>query len=157
MVVKPGEPVVATVAVLAAVWAGLLVSDASAGYATSLDDLTQLGRWPVVAALLVAVACTAVGLLLRSARPRWGLPPRLWLLIPQQMICLLAASAAVSAIIRQQFGDGVRRPWQFIAADQAPILLLAATHLVAVVLIARGSEIVRQVPDDLRPLIEQSP
>lgn len=55
------------------------------------------------------------------------------MLIPQQTVLLLSAGAGIWAASVGHYADGVMRPWEFILADQLPIILTAFLYTVAVV------------------------
>ena len=54
------------------------------------------------------------------------------MLIPQQIILILSATGAVTAMIFHQFPDGIERPFLFIFSDQLPAVLLAVFHTCAI-------------------------
>ena len=60
--------------------------------------------------------------------------PAAWLpviALPQQILLLLSVSSALMAVLQSQYADGVPRPWPFILADQAPVLIFAGVHAAA--------------------------
>jgi hypothetical protein len=62
-----------------------------------------------------------------------GIPSVLFAL-PQQAILIMSAWTALTAMWSGEFADGVSRPVAFIVADQAPAVIAAALHAVALVL-----------------------
>ena len=54
-----------------------------------------------------------------------------WLVLPQQFMLMVSALGACIAIWKSQFADGVDRPRAFIMADQAPAILMAIFHTMA--------------------------
>lgn len=56
----------------------------------------------------------------------------IWML-PQQLILMIAAGDSLHAIIAGRYGDGTVRPTLFILADQAPGVLVAILHSLALV------------------------
>jgi hypothetical protein len=53
------------------------------------------------------------------------------LLLPQQVLLIISAEGAVSAMINSAFADGVIRPRPFLIADQLPIVLATVLHTMA--------------------------
>lgn len=54
------------------------------------------------------------------------------MLLPQQILLLLASMSGVVSTIRGQYIDGVIRPSAFIFADQLPIILLSLVYGAAI-------------------------
>lgn len=125
-----GGLIIGYVSITHLAWALALVASGQALLATPVAGLSVLGPRPVVAAVL-GLSAIGSGFALAARRP-WVL----WFLIPQQALLMLSFSSAAQAVALQSYADGVLRPWAFIAADQAPTLLLAAVHLIAVIVFA---------------------
>lgn len=117
-------------------WAFMLMLDESAAMATVTDALVRVfdDRYLTVLVLIFASTCSMVGMWLR--RPWIGI-----LLIPQQVLMMLAAAGAVTAVFLSHFADGVIRPRAFIAADQLHILFSAFGHTCALILHVRAKAI----------------
>jgi hypothetical protein len=83
----------------------------------------------LTAAILFGVAAmAAVGVCRRGPRR-----VTLALLLPQQAVLSISAMSAITAVVSGRYGDGVPRPWYFILADQAPVILTMVLHTIAVV------------------------
>ena len=78
---------------------------------------------PLLALLFYAVSACAI-LSLYASTILW----RIGGLIPQQFLLVLSAASAIEFILRGQTTDGSPRPWAFLAAAQAPTILLACFH-----------------------------
>jgi hypothetical protein len=109
-------------------WGFLLLVDAEALGATSLHAVSRLPRL-LVASMLFAVAALAVVSVTRR-RSSWV---SLALVLPQQAVLSISAFSAIAAVVTSTYGDGVPRPWSFILADQAPVILTLVLHTIAVV------------------------
>jgi hypothetical protein len=109
-------------------WGCLLLVNGKVLGTTALHAFADVPRLVTAAVLLVAAAMAAFG----AARNehRWL---SLTMLLPQQGILSISALSAVIAVIHSQYGDGVPRPWYFILADQAPVILTMMLHTIAVV------------------------
>ncbi len=105
----------------------LLINDQALG-ATALHAFAGLPRLLTSAILFAVAALAAVGVSLRGPRRL-----TLALLLPQQAVLSISAMSAVIAVITSRYGDGVPRPWYFILADQAPVILTMVLHTIAVV------------------------
>ena len=51
--------------------------------------------------------------------------------LPQQALMMLSATTAIKCVVRGAYADGVPRPWEFIAADQAWTIVGMLLHTVA--------------------------
>jgi hypothetical protein len=122
-------------------WGCLLVINDRALGATALHAFAGLPRLLTAAIFLTVAALAAVGIIWRG--PRWA---TLALLLPQQAVLTISAMSAITAVITGRYGDGVPRPWYFILADQAPVILTMVLHTVAVVQLHMSSP----PADDLR-------
>lgn len=109
-------------------WAGALLWDDAATRITGMADLAAIGVYPL-AVLLIVVALLAV---FPMWRPQRGLRT-IGYAIPQQIVLTFAAGTAVAAMINSTFPDGVARPRAFIVADQAPAVMAAIFHTIAIV------------------------
>jgi hypothetical protein len=127
--------------VLHVVWGCLLLINDKALGATALHAFRGMPRLLTAAILFAVAAMAAVGVTLRGPRRL-----TLALLLPQQAILTISAMSAVVAVITSRYGDGVPRPWYFILADQAPVILTMVLHTIAVVQLHMTGD----APDDLR-------
>lgn len=122
--------IIAYVAIVHLFWAIAIAASPAALNATPVAGINYFGPRPVLVAILALSALgSASALLLRSW---WVMIP----LIPQQILLTMSVSTAYTAVARSQYADGVLRPAWFIAADQAPTIILAFVHLVALYLFA---------------------
>lgn len=109
-------------------WALAAWADGSALNSTGLFGVTRLFGSTVTPFVCLAVAVSAaVGLFLR--RPAW----RLSCMLPQQTVLMLSSFGVLEAISLAQYADGVIRPRAFMIADQAPVILAAFAHTIAIV------------------------
>jgi hypothetical protein len=117
--------------VLHYVWGASLIANPGSGAATSLAGLAWLfGPKPLAIILFAVASMSLVFVAFESVR---GIPSVLFAL-PQQAVLLMSAWAALTAMWSGEFADGVSRPVAFIVADQAPAVIAAALHAVAIVL-----------------------
>ncbi|HZB30741.1 MAG TPA: hypothetical protein VE465_11305 [Streptosporangiaceae bacterium] len=105
----------------------LLINDRALG-ATALHAFGGMPRLITAVILFGVAAMAAVGVV-------WDGPRTLTLalMLPQQAVLSISAMSAVTAVIDGRYGDGVPRPWYFILADQAPVILTMVLHTIAVV------------------------
>jgi hypothetical protein len=113
---------------LHALWGCLLLINDRALGATALHAFGGMPRLLTAGILFGVAAMAAVGVV-------WDRPRKatLALLLPQQAVLSISAMSAVMAVVHGRYGDGVPRPWYFILADQAPVILTMVLHTVAVV------------------------
>ncbi len=111
------------------IWACLILENHAATGATPVSALASLFKSDGVlaAVLLLVAALSIVGLI---SRMPWAVA----LLMPQQSLLLISAFGAAAAIISAQYADGVIRPQEFIAADQAGVILAAPAHAIAIII-----------------------
>jgi hypothetical protein len=108
-------------------WGCLLLINGAVVDATALHAFAGLSRY-LTAAILFAVAAMAIaGVTWHGPRPL-----TLALLLPQQAVLSISALSAIMAVFEGRYGDGVPRPWYFILADQAPVILTMVLHTIAV-------------------------
>ena len=114
-------------------WALLLAISADTAGGTAVGSITRTvgGRWSAV-----IILCSVS--LLAMAAHRLHSTKRLALLAPQQIIVSVSAWGALVAVFSQQYGDGVLRPWAFIAGDQLSLILLMAAHTWAILLLCQS-------------------
>jgi hypothetical protein len=113
---------------LHALWGCLLLVDGQVRGATSISAFAGVPRMPLAAVFFAVSVAAAAGV--TSRRGTWL---RLALLLPQQAVLSVSAVSAITAVILSRYGDGVERPWHFILADQAPMILTVVLHTIAVV------------------------
>lgn len=118
-------------AVLHYVWAACLWIDPAAGQATSLARLSSVIGPDLLPFLLFAVSTLALVYVFFLAEMRLL---GLLCVLPQQVILLMSAWTAVKAMSAGSFADGVLRPTAFITADQAPAVIAAILHTLAIIL-----------------------
>lgn len=127
-----------------AAWAVLLTWLPAALLATPVAPVAALFGGPVT----VTVVLLAAALLAQSAIVFRRLPPRrplpAWLLllalVPQQILLLVSAFGGIQAVVNGHYADGTVRPWQFIIADQLPVILLALIYTAAMLAAGRSGQ-----------------
>lgn len=109
-------------------WGVLLLSSPTPLEITAIAASAHLGLASAshLGILYLTVAFLA---LLGLAAPR-GI--NVIMLIPQQIILVISAFGAIRAMALGTFADGVLRPVPFLIADQAPAVLAAFFHILAV-------------------------
>lgn len=122
-------------------WAVLLISLPAAAHATPVSPIaTLLGGRIVTIAILLGAAVLAQGAVWFHRR-RTLLDHLLILaLIPQQLLLLVSAFGGIRAAVDGHYADGTVRPWQFIVADQLPVILLALVYTTAMLAMSRVQE-----------------
>ncbi len=110
----------------------LLLLDKTAGNTTSAHLLLKYVPYaPLAGLIMVAAALLAmVELVYFHYIPNTG---SVILLLPQQIILIMAAGSAIQAIFLSHFADGVIRSRAFIIADQSVFILLAIFYTVAII------------------------
>ena len=108
-------------------WAVALLFDKSARLATAVGGVNDYIPTVWLTPVFFAVSVLALASL-RSSRHLYGY----LLVLPQQALIVMSGAASLHAILQSQYGDGVIRPWEFIAADQIPPILLSFFHTFAV-------------------------
>lgn len=119
--------IIVYVVVLHYIWALILLVDSNAAPATAISGL--YGNFDRMVPYFLLFASTTAWI--SVTRPRVSLWPIL-LIIPQQVILMLSAYAALAAMVAGKFADGVPRPHAFIIADQCPAVLIMVFHTIAV-------------------------
>lgn len=114
--------------VLHAMWGVMLLASSQPLGATPLGMFHAAPAWVTGAAMLACTGMALAGL----ARPVPG-RASLLLLMPQQGLLMVSAFSAASAIVESAYADGVIRSRFFIGADQAPMVLTAVIHTLALV------------------------
>jgi hypothetical protein len=109
-------------------WGCLLLFDGRVLGATALSAFADVPRFVMAGVFFLVAALAVVGVTRRH-----GTWLSLALLLPQQAVLTVSAVSAVMAVIHSEYGDGVARPWHFILADQAPVILTVVLHTIAVV------------------------
>ncbi len=112
------------------IWGFSGLSDPSAFDSTGPSAVFRLfGAFsPAVCFSVALLACIAM--FCKSPRVVVGL------MLPQQSLLIISAVGAARAILLGHFPDGTMRSHEFILNDQAPALLAAATHTLAIFLCA---------------------
>lgn len=113
-------------ALLHLTWAGLLLISHTATHATTTAYLYSVvpDRY-ILSGLLMVASAMSLWVVYRADSYSFI---TLLLFVPQAIFVLLAATGAVQAVLTGEFADGVRRSHWFIAADQAPPILIACLH-----------------------------
>jgi len=114
-------------------WCAALLYDSAAGRATAVHTLLDYVSPTVAAGIYFAVAgCALLGFFCRRvATPYY--------LLPQQAIMMISAGGALQAMWLGQFADGVQRSHAFLVADQAPAVIGAFLHSLAILIFLRES------------------
>ena len=123
--------------VLHLAWAVLLVVNPAAGHSTPVAGVESVagGRWPAVVVLVGVAVAAAIAIALFFTHDHPVVLPAL--LVPQQLVLFLSAGSGLHAAAVEHYADLTPRPWEFIAADQLPVVLAAFLYTVALVSIAR--------------------
>ena len=131
--ITPGTkfPLVIMYAVaLHAVWGMCALIDVSAYNGTALSGVHALfGE-------LTPYVCLSVASLAIAALYIRSMLYGFILMMPQQCLLFISAFAALHAVVDAQFADGVIRSREFILADQAPAIIGATAHTLAMIKIA---------------------
>ena len=94
--------------------------------------LARFMRNPVICGLaLVAVGVLALAGIHVAPAQYWRL--RLLSFLPQLVFLLFSTASVLLAVFLRHFGDGVPRPWRFIAGDQLLVLLITAFYTLALI------------------------
>ena len=140
---RRGSDAICAVAVMHIAQAALLLQSAAAANATSVAALIYafagfgifVGMPDLVAGLPLVMIFTAamalVGALFRIGRPR------LALFFPQHFLLFIMLVGAAIAVSHGAYLDHTPKPWQHIAADQLPVLVLFYLHARAIIRRAR--------------------
>lgn len=109
-------------------WGALLLSSPAPLNITAINSLTHFGfiSSSYVGVLFLVVAFLAA---ISRATPK---AVSIFFILPQQLVLLVSAVGAVTAMISGTFADGVVRSVPFLIADQAPAVLIAAFHILSV-------------------------
>lgn len=130
---RPAPIMIGYAAALHIVWSVCIWVNPASAMVTSVSAVVKLFDYPSNAAVLFIVATAiSLGALWFKFRMRW------LLLIPQQVVLLISAAGALSAMWVGHFSDGVARPSSFIVADQMYAVLTAIAYTVALILHARS-------------------
>lgn len=115
------------------IWGATLLSTSVPLGVTAISTVIHLGLVSGSMAgvfFLIVAAVAVIGVL--APKPVGAI-----FLIPQTCVLWLAAYGALHAMFRGSFADGVIRPVSFLLTDQAPAVLAAAFHTLAVIGLAR--------------------
>jgi hypothetical protein len=110
----------------------LLLLDKTAGNTTSAHLLLKYVPYAPLAGIVMIVAAlmAMVELVYFHHIPN---TKSVTLLLPQQVILIMAAGSAIEAIFQSHFADGVIRSRAFIVADQSVYILLAFFYTMAII------------------------
>jgi len=114
-------------AILHLVWATTFYINEAAGNGTGLHAVSLLVP---VAGLLPLLILASIAALIGAF---FNFPGSHYLLLPQQVLLLISATGAITAMWLGHFADGVERSHAFIIADQAYVVLTAVSHTLALV------------------------
>jgi hypothetical protein len=141
------KPTVFIGAILHIYWGIMLALDPAATWATPLSGLAfpVLGVIPSTIKAAIYLVAGFTGLLIwrgyidRFNNKFWlGLCIPAWILIPQELLMINSAAASLTAAIGQQYADGVIRPFAFISADQALMVIVSLRHTWVMYLMAKS-------------------
>jgi len=112
-------------------WAACVVVDRTALYATALHVFYAVMGWPhwIMPAVFAAVATMAMMALFLPDVGKVAIA----LMLPQQVMLMISAYGAIQATVAGHFGDGIERSHTFILADQAPAIIAAVGHTLAII------------------------
>ena len=111
------------------VWGVTLILSEAATMATATSMMHKLVKNHVVeGAIVFSAGCLALASMYRRKLDMTGFQ----MLLPQQFLLFVSAYASAQAVWRQQYGDGVTRPFAFILTDQWAWILVAILHAVRV-------------------------
>ena len=116
-------------AVLHLFWAAMLIRYDPPSRTTALHFLTTVFGFASLTALcLLGASLLSLTALNRNKADLLNL----CLFLPQQILMILSAGGAISAMIEGRFADGVLRPSSFIIADQIPPIFAMIFHTCAI-------------------------
>lgn len=120
-------------AVLHICWAVCIYSNTLSVNATSVSAIYRFidNINATITTLLLSSFLSIAGLVL-NGKGRW------LMLVPQQIILMMSATGAVSAMWLGHFADGVGRPVEFIIVDQLYAVLTAIGYTVALIYHAKS-------------------
>lgn len=107
-------------------WAIAIWFDVSAASATPPSAIYRTFGSATSYLLLMASIFSALGLIVHR---RWVI----MFMMPQQLLLTISAIGAVIAIYTSAYADGIVRPRGFIAADQAPIIIMTVAYTISIV------------------------
>lgn len=111
------------------VWGSTLLSSAAPLNVTAISTIVQLGLVSAQSAGIFFLAIASMALIGIFAPKKVAV----LYLIPQTLVLWLAAYGAIIAMISGTFADGVVRSQAFLITDQAPAVIAAVMHTLAVV------------------------
>lgn len=113
------------VAFLHIAWGLLLFLNGSGLHTTALNGIVRIFQpyWFAAILLFGAGISSMLGMYCFTKTKR-----AVVFFIPAQFFLLTSTFTVLSAIVTQQFADGVFRAWEFIAADQAYLLILVVLY-----------------------------
>ena len=130
-----GKYIILFACMLHIIWGLLLCFDTQVGNVTPIAILfiflEQSRFWVIIT--LWAVALMAAGFVNLRIRKTANLKILSLLLVPQQLVLWLSASAGIYAAYLQHYADGTACDWGHIFADQLPISLLAILYTITLI------------------------
>lgn len=129
--------VIGGICAITMVWAVCLLRDPLVTTITGIHSLAELAGGSITLSLWLVLACalSVVGMSTYQ-RHRWCIA----LLLPQQIMLLIAAAGQVNSMIIGQFADGTVRTSDFLMADQCPMVVMAVCHIVAMLKMAQYTQ-----------------
>ena len=117
--------------ILHLVWGTLILIDPSTINITAIHSISRLITNPILlgSSCILCAILAIIGMTKKFHKTFWGLT----LMLPQQLILMESLIGAIIAISHSTFADGVVRPRAFIACDQAPAILAAILHTIAII------------------------
>ena len=114
-------------------WGIILITNPSALNITAINSMTA--TYGLNNNITLGIACLIVGTgaFMATFDKFKNTSLGLAMMIPQQFILMESAIGAIMAITHSCFADGVIRDRAFIAADQAPAILAAIFHTLAII------------------------
>lgn len=110
------------------IWGVSLLSSDSPLGVTAVSSIVSLGVVSSMTAGIYFLLISCLALVGLGAPKKVGV----WFILPQSLTLIFSAYGAIMAMVAGRFADGVPRPASFLIADQAPAVIAAFFHLVAV-------------------------
>lgn len=129
--VNLGKYIILFASVMHIGWGTLLFISPSAGASTPVNVLVRVFGGPIRTGIVLYLVAV-VALLYLFLPHRINPIAMALMLIPQQTVLLMSAGAGLVAVFHQMYADGVARPWEFILADQLPVILAALLYTAVV-------------------------
>lgn len=115
-------------------WAITLLISASPANITALADLATVGLHHYTLSGICAFAALAALFSDKLTSQLWQVVS----LLPQQTLLIFGAWGSLEAIMSGSFADGVKRPVEFLAADQGRNIILLVAHTFAIMCVNKN-------------------